>query len=118
MGKQVLIVDDSAMMRKIIKKTLSPSDHTIIGEAKNGAEGLDLYKELKPDVVTMDITMRGMDGITAAKEILVYDKEARIIFLSNLDEGRYRKEVEDLGAVGFTNKHRGNRIIELIDQLD
>lgn len=118
MGKSVLIVDDSAMMRKIIRKTLNPSDHTIIGEARNGTEALEQYKELKPDVVTMDITMRGMDGITSAREILDFDNQAKIIFLSNLDEDRYRKEVEDLGAAGFTNKHRGNRILELIDQLD
>ena len=69
MSKRILIVDDSSMMRKMISKILLPGGHTIVGEAKNGAEAVELYKTLEPDLVTMDITMRGMDGFTAAKEI-------------------------------------------------
>ena len=71
MGKRILIVDDSTMMRKIISK--NPEGHlvtSIVGEASNGTDALKLYKELNPDLVTMDITMRGMDGLTAAQQIL------------------------------------------------
>lgn len=114
MSRRILIVDDSSMMRKMIAKTLKPPGHVIIGEAKNGLEAIELYKKLKPDIVTMDITMRDMDGLTAAKEILLFDKDAQILFLSNLEEERYRTEVEKLGAVGFVNKHKSKEILEMI----
>ncbi len=115
MGKRVLIVDDSSMMRKMIAKLLQPSGHEVVGQAKNGLEAIEMYKSLKPDIVTMDITMRDMDGLSAAKEILRYDDSAHIIFLSNLDEEKYRVEVERLGALGFANKHNAKEILGLID---
>ena len=116
MSKRILVVDDSSMMRKMITKILSPPGHIVVGEAKNGQEAVDMYKEIRPDLVTMDITMKGMDGVTAAKEILSFDKDAQIIFLSNLDEARYREDVESLGAVGFVNKHKSSEILDLIDE--
>jgi len=115
MNKRILIVDDSSMMRKMISRLLTPPGHVIVGEAKNGQEAVTLYQELHPDIVTMDITMRGMDGVTAAREILTMDKTAQIIFLSNLDEEKYRDEVEQLGAVGFVSKHHSEKLLELID---
>lgn len=114
MGKRILIVDDSSMMRKMIAKTLQPADHEVVGEAKNGLEAVELYKSLKPDIVTMDITMREMDGLTAAKEILEYDGSARIFFLTNLDEDKYRPETERLGAIGFANKHNAKDLLDMI----
>ena len=115
MSKRILIVDDSSMMRKMITKILEPGGHNIVGEAKNGAEAVELYKSLKPDLVTMDITMRGMDGFTAAQEILRYDDEAQIVFLSNLDEDKYGKDAQRIGAVGYVNKHKSREILEIID---
>ena len=114
MNKRILIVDDSSMMRKMIAKTLEPSGHVIVGEAKNGLEAIELYKSLKPDIVTMDITMRVMDGLSAAKEILQHDESAHILFLSNLDEEKYRAEVVRLGAMGFVNKHKANELLDMI----
>ena len=114
MSKRVLIVDDSSMMRKMIAKLLIPEGHEVMGEAKNGLEAIELYKSLKPDIVTMDITMRDMDGLAAAKEILQYDESAQIVFLSNLDEERYREEVKSIGAIGFTSKHKSKEILALI----
>jgi len=116
MSKRVLVVDDSSMMRKMIVKLLQPPGHIVVGQAKNGLEAIDLYKSLKPDIVTMDITMRDMDGLAAAKEILRYDKEAHIIFLSNLDEETYRAEVEKLGARGFASKHKAREILDMIEE--
>ena len=116
MSKRILIVDDSSMMRKMISKILKPPGHIIVGEAKNGQEAVDMYRELRPDFVTMDITMKGMDGFTAAREILKFDPQAHVIFLSNLDEDKYRKDVEQLGAVGFVNKHKTSEILDLIDE--
>lgn len=114
MGKRILIVEDSTMMRRVIAKVLSGAGHTIVGEAGSGAEALALYQELKPDLVTMDITMRGMDGITAAKEIMSRHENARILILSNLDEEKYRDEVERIGAIGLVNKHKSEQMLELI----
>lgn len=116
MSKRVLIVDDSSMMRKMITKLLQPPGHVVVGEAKNGIEAIELYKSLKPDIVTMDITMRDMDGLAAAKEILSYDNSAHIVFLSNLDENKYRDEVERLGALGFANKHKAKEILDIIEK--
>lgn len=116
MGMRILIVDDSAMMRKMIAKVLcTRGGHTVVGEAKNGLEGLELYKTLKPDLVTMDITMDPMDGLTAAREILLYDSNAHILFLSNLDKEKYSEDIENIGAVGFVNKHRSQDILDIIN---
>jgi two-component system chemotaxis response regulator CheY len=117
MGKSILIVDDSSIMRKMIKETLMSGRHEIVGEAKSGSDAVELYKQLKPDLVTMDITMRGMDGFTAAKEILSFDSGACIIFLSNLDGEKYSQDVRQIGAKGYVNKHKANEILTLIDQL-
>lgn len=115
MSKRILIVEDSAMMRKIIKKELESAGHTIVGEAGDGAEAVEMYKQLQPEVVTMDITMRGMDGFTAAQAILEIDPEARILILSNLQEGKYRDQAEKIGVIGLVNKHKSNEILDLIE---
>mgnify|MGYP001815670423 CR=1 FL=1 len=117
MGKRILIVDDSSIMRKMVKKTLADGGHTIIGEANNGADAVTMYKELKPDLVTMDITMRGMDGFTAAEEIRQYDGKAQIVFLSNLDEEKYSEDVARIGALGYVNKHEAKQILSIIAEL-
>ncbi len=115
MSKRILIVDDSSMMRKMISKILQPPDYIVVGEAKSGKEAVELYEALRPDIVTMDITMRDMDGFTAAREIFTIDNAARIIFLSNIDEDRYEDEIKQLGAVGFVNKHKSKDLLELIN---
>lgn len=117
MSKCILIVDDSSIMRKMIKETLTSGGHKVVGEAKNGADAVALYKTLKPDLVTMDITMRGMDGLAAAKEILGIDEKAQIIFFSNLDEEKYSQDVKEIGAKGFVNKHKAGEILDIIDRL-
>lgn len=117
MSKSILIVDDSSMMRKMLRVSMISKGHTIAGEAKNGFEAIEMYKKLRPDLVTMDITMRGMDGFAAAKEILVCDKDANIIFLSNLNEEKYSGQTESIGALGFVNKHKLDEILSLIDTI-
>ncbi len=115
MGKRILIVDDSSMMRKMITKVLTNrGGHTIIGEAKNGLEALEEYKKLHPDLITMDITMEKMDGLSAARAILDHDSQANILFLSNLDKNKYGKDVAKIGAIGFINKHKSQDILDVI----
>ena len=117
MGKKILVVDDSSIMRKMIKQTLVGAGHDVVGEAKSGDEAISLYRQLRPQVVTMDITMRGMDGIAAAKAILQMDSTARIIMLSNLDEDKFSDEAVQIGAKGYINKHKTAEILDLIDRL-
>jgi two-component system chemotaxis response regulator CheY len=85
-----MIVDDSKFMRKIIREALDSGGHTIISEAENGNEGIEQYKKLKPDFVTMDITMGGKDGIKAVNEIMKFDSSAKIIVVSALSEKTIR----------------------------
>ena len=117
MGKTILVVDDSSIMRKMIKQTLIGAGHTVVGEAKSGDDAVVIYQRLNPELVTMDITMRGMDGIAAAKVILEFDAGARIIMLSNLDENKFSKEAVQIGAKGYINKHKTAEILELLDRL-
>ena len=115
MPKKVLVVDDSAMMRKMIARVLTGDGHVILGEATSGQQAISLYQSLHPEVVTMDITMREMDGLTAAREIRRIDPQARILFLSNLDEDKYRKIVDEIGGVGPVNKHKSAEILALVN---
>lgn len=115
MGKNVLIVDDSSIMRKMIKQTLESAAHRVVGEAKNGKDAVEFYKKLTPDIVTMDITMRDMDGFAAAKQILEFDADAKIVFLSNLDEEKYSEDAKSIGAIGYVNKHNAKAIVDLIE---
>jgi two-component system, chemotaxis family, chemotaxis protein CheY len=117
MVKTILVVDDSSIMRKMIRQILIRAGHTVVGEAKCGDDAVACYQKLNPELVTMDITMRGMDGIAAAKAILKLDAGARIIMLSNLDEDKFSKEADQIGAKGYINKHRTAEILELIDRL-
>ncbi|MFH0822298.1 MAG: response regulator [Pseudomonadota bacterium] len=101
---RVLVVDDSGFMRKRIVQELQGQGHVVVGEAKSGTEAVELYRDLKPDVVTMDITMRDMDGITAARAIMSEDPDAKIVFLTILKDEKYKAEAQNLGAIGFLNK--------------
>jgi len=83
--RRVLVVDDSNLMRHRIVQCLTSAGHQVVGKAKDGNEAVDLYVRVRPDVVTMDITMRGKDGITAAREILAMDPAACIVFYTLLD---------------------------------
>lgn len=118
MGMKVLVVDDSGFMRKRIVEILRSAGHFVIGEAKSGDEAVELYGKLSPDLVTMDITMREMDGITAAKQILSTDPHANIVFLTILKDDKFRLEAEKIGAKGFVNKTDAALITGLINELE
>lgn len=104
MAKRVLIVDDSTFMRKKLRKEITGQGAEVVGEAKNGEEAVLLYQELKPDLVTMDITMRGKDGLTASKEILALDPDANIVMISILEEEDYKQIASALGVKRFIAK--------------
>ena len=102
--KRVLIVDDGVFMRILIKGMLEKNGYEIIGEAEDGEIGVEKYKELKPDLVTLDITMPNKDGISALKDILAFDAEANVLMVSAMGQEDFVKEALLCGAKGFVVK--------------
>jgi len=104
MSNRILIVDDSAFMRNIIKKILTINGYTDIYEASNGMEALQKYQECTPDLVTMDITMPIMDGIEALKNIKNFDPNAIVIMMSAMGQAVLVTEAIKCGASDFIVK--------------
>ena len=102
--KRVLIVDDASFMRMSIKNMLANYDFEIVGEAENGVMAIEKYKELQPDIVTMDITMPEMDGLEALREIKKIDPGASVVMVSALGQEARMKEAIIYGAKGFIVK--------------
>ena len=112
---RVLVVDDAQFMRMMLKDILIKNGFEIIGEAKNGAEALERYKELKPDIVTLDITMPEVDGITALKNIKEYDPNAKAVMCSAMGQQGMVIESIQAGAKDFIVKpFQADRVIEAI----
>ncbi len=101
---EILIIDDSAMSRNKLKNILINGNHTIIGEAQDGLEGLNKFKELKPELVTLDVTMPNLDGIGCLKEILTLDENAKVVMISALGKGDTMLEALNLGAANYITK--------------
>jgi two-component system, chemotaxis family, chemotaxis protein CheY len=111
----VLIADDAAFMRMMIKNILSEAGYEIAGEAENGAVAVSKYKELKPDLTTMDITMPEMDGIAALKEIRDLDPTARVVMCSAMGQQSMVIESIQAGARDFIVKpFQPDRVLEAI----
>lgn len=102
--KKVLIVDDTLFMRNVIKNILLKNGFDVVFEASNGLEGVQKYEELKPDIVTMDITMPIMSGIEALQYILANDPDAKIVMITALGQESYVKEAIMNGAKSFILK--------------
>ena len=115
--KKVLIVDDTKFMRNILASILKKKDLEIAGEAVNGAEAIEKYKELRPDIVTMDIIMPEVDGIQAVKEILKFDPEAKILMCSAMGQQALVIEAIQAGAKDFVIKpFQPTRVLEAVDR--
>lgn len=104
MAVRVLVVDDAAFMRMMVKDILSKNGYEVVGEAENGAKALEKYQELKPDLTTMDITMPEMDGISAVKEIRKIDPNAKIVMCSAMGQQAMVVEAIKNGAKDFIVK--------------
>jgi len=113
MATRVLIVDDAAFMRMMIKDILTKNDFEVVGEAGNGTEAVEKYKELSPDLTTMDITMPEKDGISAVKEIRAFDSAAKVIMCSAMGQQAMVIEAIQAGAKDFIVKpFQPDRVVE------
>ncbi len=115
MGKNILICDDAAFMRMMIKDILTKNGYTVAGEAENGAKAVERYLELKPDLVMMDITMPEMDGIQALKKIKQADPGATVIMCSAMGQQAMVIEAIQSGAKDFIVKpFDKDRVLEAV----
>lgn len=118
MATRVLIVDDAAFMRMMIKDILEKNGFEIVGEASNGLKAVEIYKAEKPDVVTMDITMPDMDGIEAVKTIKAFDPQAKVIMCSAMGQQTMVMDAIRAGAKDFIVKpFQADRVLESIKKV-
>ena len=118
MAKNILIVDDAAFMRMMIKDILTKNGYNVAGEAENGAKAMEKYNELKPDLVLMDITMPEVDGIQALKNIKASDPNAKIIMCSAMEQQAMVIEAIQSGAKDFIVKpFQADRVLEAVKKV-
>ena len=115
MSATIMIVDDAAFMRMMLKDILTKNGFTVVGEAENGVVAVEKYMQLKPNLTTMDITMPEMDGIQALKEIRKRDQKARVIMCSAMGQQAMVIEAIQAGAKGFIVKpFQADHVVEAI----
>ncbi len=113
--KRILVVDDAAFMRMMIRDILTKNNFEVAGEATNGDEAVSKYIELKPDLVTLDITMPGMDGVTVLKKIRQHDPAARVVMCSAMGQQAMVVEAIQNGARDFINKpFHPQKVVEIL----
>ncbi|ABZ85156.1 response regulator receiver domain protein [Heliomicrobium modesticaldum Ice1] len=115
---RILICDDSNLSRGNLKKILTTKGHEIVGEAVNGEEACKKYSELKPELVTMDITMPKMDGIAALKKIIQENPRAKVIMISALGQAPKILEAINSGAKSYVTKpFDANKVLSAVDEV-
>ncbi|MFS0782145.1 response regulator [Bacillus sp. 1P06AnD] len=115
---RILIVDDAKFMRLTLSNILSKANHEIIGEAENGRQAVDLYREYQPDLVTMDITMPEMSGLKAVVEIKREFPDAKIVMCSAMGQQKMVVEAIEAGAKDFIVKpFDENAILEAVKRV-
>ncbi|MDN4073428.1 response regulator [Fictibacillus terranigra] len=117
MAKRILVVDDAAFMRMMVKDILVKNGFEVCGEAGDGQQAVEKFKELAPDLVTLDITMPEMDGITALKEIKKVNPNAKVIMCSAMGQQAMVIDAIQAGAKDFIVKpFQADRVIEAINK--
>lgn len=116
--KKILIVDDASFMRLSLRTMLEKNGYQVVGEAENGNEAIKLYAELKPDIVTMDITMPELDGIQALKAIMQFDRTAKVVIISAMGQEAKVREAVICGAKTFIVKpFKEEQLIQTLDKI-
>jgi two-component system chemotaxis response regulator CheY len=117
-GNKVLVVDDAAFMRMMIKDILRKGGYEVVGEAEDGAKAIEKFRELRPDLVTMDITMPDMDGISAVREIRKMEPNALIIMCSAMGQQAMVIDAIQAGAKDFVVKpFQPERVLEAVRKV-
>jgi two-component system, chemotaxis family, chemotaxis protein CheY len=101
---RVMIVDDSSFMRSSLKYIIESAGHEVVGMATNGKEAVGMHKTVKPDLVTMDILMAEMDGLTAAAQIIKADGKAKIIMVTAIGQDEKQEQARSIGVSGYIRK--------------
>lgn len=115
---KIMIVDDAAFMRSALKFIVEKQGHTVVGAAADGKEAVALYPKLAPDIVTLDILMKEMDGISTLKTLLKQDPHARIIMVSAIGQESKQEEAKKSGALGYIRKpFKPENIAEEIERV-
>jgi two-component system chemotaxis response regulator CheY len=115
---RVMVVDDAAFMRMMLKTMLTEGGHEVVAEAANGQEAVDTYMKAKPDLVTMDITMPELDGVGAVKEICKMDPTAKIIMCSAMGQKAMVIDAISAGAKDFVVKpFQKDRVLESVNRV-
>jgi len=104
MGKKVLVIDDSPFVFKAVSKALEGTDYEVVGNALNGQEGIDKYKALTPDVITLDVTMPIMDGLEAAKHLFEINPNVKVVLLSAMGDEVLHNQAREIGIRYFLTK--------------
>ena len=118
MAKNILICDDAAFMRMMIKDILTKNGYTVAGEAENGVKAVEKYNEVKPDLVLMDITMPEMDGIEALRKIKEQDPSAVVVMCSAMGQQAMVIESIQAGAKDFIVKpFQAERVLEAVKKV-
>ena len=118
MGQTVLVCDDAIFMRTMITDILSQAGYDIVGEAESGAQAVQRYRDLKPDLVTMDIVMPDMGGIEAVREIVKLDPDAKVLMCSAMGQQALVVEAIQAGAKDFVVKpFQPSRVLEAVQRL-
>lgn len=118
MSKKILVVDDATFMRQMIKGILTEMGCEVVGEAKDGAEAVERYDELKPDLVTLDLIMPNRSGLEALREIRSKDPEAKVVVVSAVDQRESLIEAMKLGAADYVVKpFERDRVVGAIERV-
>ena len=116
--KKVLICDDALVMRMVIRKEIEKLGFEVVAEASDGEEAVALYKEYKPDITTMDITMPKKSGIVALQEMMAFDKNAKVVMVSAMGQEEWVKQSIIAGAKNFIVKpFTPDKLHEVLNKL-